>query len=106
MLRYGFSLDPENPFSQLSRDRMPQIEFMDGHLVLRFRRKPGISDLDYQIQYSTDLVDWKTGAAYVENISRSLAPDDPSAVIYRSKAPMNQVPAASMRVVLTKPDNQ
>lgn len=106
LLRYGFSLDPENPFSSASRSRMPRIEFLDGHLVMRFRRKPGISDLNYQVQYTTNLKDWKTGTDYVEDISTLLAPDDPSAVIYRSKSRIADVPAASMRVVITKPENQ
>jgi hypothetical protein len=105
LLRYGFSLDPVNPTSSLAAQRMPKVEFINDYLTLRFRRNPAISDLVYQVQYSTDLVHWNQGPEFVEEITHQVAPTDPGAAVFRAKAPASANPRAAMRVVITKPEN-
>jgi hypothetical protein len=77
----------------------------NGHLVLRFRRKPGIADLQYGVEYSNDLRQWSGGSEAVEDITWQVAPNDAGAAVYRAKRLISQDAAAFMRVRLILPDS-
>lgn len=101
LMRYAFGMSPTGQPTPSDRARLPGAESDDGFLTLSFKRKPGISDLDYEVQYSTDLVEWKTGSEFVEDITSSIAPDEPGRSVFRARQPMSASRAASMRVKLS-----
>jgi hypothetical protein len=83
---------------------MPKSAAANDRLTLSFRRKPGVTDLRYQVEYSTDLVNWSTGPTVVEDITSQVAPNDPAAAIFRAKRPISEVDKAAMRVRLVMPE--
>jgi hypothetical protein len=100
LLRYGFAVDPRHPFAPASLNRMPKVSIEDGHLTLRFRRKPGITDLGYHVQLSNNLSDWLSGPNVVEDITSQVAPNDPGAAVFRAKQPVKPGSSSTMRVDL------
>jgi hypothetical protein len=103
--RYGFSVDPQRPTAPETMARLPRTSLENGHLVLRFRRKPGVADLQYHVEYSNDLRQWSSGPEAVEEITSQVAPNDPGAAVFRATPPMSRDAAAFMRVRLTLPDS-
>lgn len=99
LLHYGFGLGTQpNDHSMFAR--LPKATVEDGYLTLRFRKKPGVSDMAYQVQYSNNFTDWQDGPDAIEDITSQVAPNDPGAAVFRSKTPMSAEKAASMRVKL------
>lgn len=96
--QYAFSGPDGSPASMRGRSPVPALE--DGHLVLRFRTKPGVTDLDYVVEYSRDFQTWTSGNSAVENITGSVAPDDPGAAVFRAREPMSASRVGAMRVRL------
>ena len=96
--RYAFAGPDGSALSMRQRSPSPAME--NGHLVLRFRKRPGISDLDYVVEYSRDFQTWTSGDAAVENITSSVAPDDPGAAVFRAREPMSASRTGAMRVRL------
>ncbi|MCW1883828.1 type I secretion C-terminal target domain-containing protein [Luteolibacter flavescens] len=99
LLHYGFSQTTQ-PGDNSMFARMPKASVENGHLTLRFRKKPGVSDMAYQVQYSTNLGEWQTGSDVIEDITSQVAPNDPGAAVFRSKKPMSAEKVAAMRVKL------
>ncbi|MEK7952869.1 Calx-beta domain-containing protein [Luteolibacter soli] len=104
LLRYGFSQGTA-PSDNSMFARMPKATVEDGYLTLRFRKKPGVSDMNYQVQYSSNLTQWQSGSDVVEDITSQVAPNDPGAAVFRSKTPMSAAKVASMRVNLLLENN-
>jgi len=104
LLRYGFS-QGSLPSDGSMFARMPKATVENGYLTLRFRKKPGVSDINYQVQYSCNLTNWQTGPDVVEDITSQVAPNDPGAAVFRSKKPMSAEKVASMRVNLLLENN-
>ena len=104
LTRYGFSMDPQRPSAPESLARLPRTSLENGYLVLRFRRKPGITDLQYGVEYSNDLRHWSGGNDVVEDITLQVSPNDVGAAVFRAIHPMSRDAAAYMRVRLTLPD--
>ncbi|MCH7226907.1 cadherin-like domain-containing protein [Haloferula sp. A504] len=100
LMRYGFAVDPFNPNAADTRLRLPKAELGGDHLMLSFRRKPGVTDLRYQVEYTNDLVTWNTGPEFVEEITHEFSPDDPETAVFRAKRPMSEAKTAAMRVRL------
>ncbi len=104
LARYGFSLDPQRPWGPASLARMPRAVTQNGHLMLHFRRKPGVTDLQYQVEYSNDFLNWTSGPAVVEDITAQAAPNDPGAAVFRATRPISAADKAAMRVRLVLPE--
>ncbi|BCX47600.1 hypothetical protein HAHE_15080 [Haloferula helveola] len=98
--RYAFALDPLLANDPAALARMPKPELSDDHLTISFRRKPGISDYRYEVEYTNDFVTWNTGPDFVEDITAQAAPDDAGAAVYRAKRPISDAERAMMRVRL------
>jgi hypothetical protein len=104
LARYAFSLDPQRPWGPASLARMPRAVTQNGHLMLHFRRKPGLTDLQYQVEYTDDFLNWTSGPAVVEDITAQAAPNDPGAAVFRAKRPISEADKAAMRVRLVLPE--
>ncbi|WP_035610767.1 cadherin-like domain-containing protein [Haloferula sp. BvORR071] len=103
LLNYGFAIDPNRPRDAASLARLPKYTTADDRLTLSFRRKPGITDARYQVEYSNDLVNWSSGPAVVEDITPQVSPNDPAAAVFRAKRPISEATKAAMRVRLVMP---
>ncbi len=102
--RYAFSMDAANPYGPASAARLPRAVMQGDYLTLHFRRKPGVTDLQYQVEYTNDFSNWSSGSAVVEDITSQVAPNDPGAAVFRAKRPMSAAAKAAMRVRLVIPD--
>lgn len=100
LIHYGFSLGTTAAIHPSMFARLPKASIENGYLTLRFRKKPGVSDMNYQVQYSNNLNQWQTGPEAVEDITSQAAPNDPGAAVFRSKTPMSAQKVAAMRVKL------
>lgn len=99
LLQYGFNTGTQ-PNDPSVFARQPKATLENGYLTLRFRKKPGVSDMNYLVQYSTDLTGWHSGPDAIEDITAQAAPNDPGAAVFRSKTPMSAERVAAMRVKL------
>lgn len=106
LLNYGFSVNQGNPSDIANLVRLPKATTTGDRLTLSFRRKPGISDARYQVEYSTDLVNWNKGPAFVEDITPQVAPNDPAAAVFRATRPVSEANKAAMRVRLVMPGEE
>jgi hypothetical protein len=103
LMRYGFAVDPLRPYDAASLVRMPKAATAGDRLTVSFRRKLGITDVRYQVEYSNDLVHWSSGPAVVEDITPQVAPNDPAAAVFRATRPISEANKAAMRVRLVAP---
>lgn len=106
LLNYGFAVNAARPADPASMARLPKPSISGDRLLLSFRRKPGISDARYQVEYSNDLVNWTKGPGVVEDISSQVSPNDPAAAVYRAVRPISQINRASMRVRVLMPGEE
>lgn len=102
-MRYAFALNPLLPVDPAAMSRMPKPQRNGDHLMISFRRKPAISDYQYVVEYSEDLVNWSTGAGVVQDISGEMAPDDPGAAYFQATRSMSESSQGAMRVRITEP---
>jgi hypothetical protein len=103
LVNYGFAVNPARPTDIATMLRMPKASAANDRLTITFRRKPGISDARYQVEYSNDLVNWSTGPAVVEDITPQVSPNDPAAAVFRATRPISQATRAAMRVRVLMP---
>lgn len=100
LMSYAFSSSPLDKTDPALSSRAPKASMENGYLTLRFRKKPGITDMDYRVEYSSDLTNWLTGPSVVEDISFQVAPTDPAAAVYRAKLPISSQKSGMLRVKL------
>ena len=100
LYRYAFGLNPQNPWSSPG---VPSYRILDGHLTVSFRRPLSVSDLDYVVEISDDLLHWRSSGADVESFSPALNTNDVETLWFRSKDPITQSPYQFMRVRVATP---
>jgi hypothetical protein len=101
LLRYGFGLNPAAPQINAAA-LLPQPELLDGHLALRFHRTPAATDLEYRVEISEDMRNWREAGPEVEDLTFTQTPGDPSAALYRVTQPAAQSPVRYLRVRLVR----
>jgi hypothetical protein len=98
LARYAFGLNASNP---VVTNGLPRYEFINNHLSVTFRRPLTVTDLDYVVQVSDDLVNWSSLLNDVEPFTLpTTSSNDVESVSFRSKAPVAGTPKQFMRVVL------
>jgi hypothetical protein len=100
LYRYAFGLNPQSPWSSPG---VPAYRILDGHLTVSFRRPLAVSDLDYVVEVSDDLLRWRSSGVDVESFSPAPNTNDIEMVWFRSKDPINQSPWRFMRVRVATP---
>ncbi len=98
--RYAFGLNPQTPSASLG---IPAYRILDGHLSVSFRRPMAVSDVEYVVEVSDDLVQWRSSGYDVEAFYPSSSTNDLETVWFRSKNPVSQTPWQFMRVRLVTP---
>ncbi|MDB6030529.1 MAG: Hemolysin-type calcium-binding region [Verrucomicrobiales bacterium] len=100
LYRYAFGLNPQTPSTSFG---IPAYRILDGHLSVSFRRPMAISDLDYVVEVSDDLIQWRSSGEAVEAFLPSNNPNDLETVWFRSRNPVSQMPWQFMRVRVVTP---
>lgn len=100
LLRYAFSLNAADPLA--TAGLLPRPELLDGHLALRFQRRPAAQDLEYRLETSDDMRTWRDAGPEVEDLSLSQVPGDPASALYRVTQPAVQSPLRFLRVRIVK----
>lgn len=90
ILRYAFGLDPQNPDPESGA---PQIQLINGTFGITFRKPASVTDLNYLVMASEDLVTWSVSG--LEQVPTGL--DDAEMVYYRSTQPLS---AAARQFIL------
>ena len=89
-LEYAFNGDPLVPSTDILPDGGIQSINVGGNLddyfVVVVSRRAGTSDLEFIVEFSTDLASWSGGAVLVSSTPN---PDGSIADVYRSPAPIS-----------------
>ena len=96
--RYAFGLSATNP---VVTNGIPFYQILNDHLSVTFRRPLAVTDLDYIVQVSDDLVNWSSLANDLEPFTPPNAnTNDVESISFRSKAAVTGTPKQFMRVLL------
>lgn len=96
--RYAFGLNATNP---VVTNGLPLYQILNGHLCVTFRRPLAVTDFDYIVQVSDDLVHWSALSNDVESFTPPNAnTNDVESVSFRGKATITGRPKQFMRVQL------
>jgi len=68
LLEYAFNLEPKSFDSTRGFSGRLELDPNGEHLVVTFKRRKAPTDLLYQVQVTSDLVDWQTGAGVVQEL--------------------------------------
>jgi hypothetical protein len=95
VFRYAYGL---NPMAPNDPSRFPAPLLADGYLALSFKRPPAITDINYLVEISDDLVNWRATSADVQQFFPPASSNDVETVFFRSLSTVNQKPSQFMRV--------
>jgi hypothetical protein len=95
LYRYAFGLDAHAPQNSPGR---PVFQVRDGHLTVAFRRPASISDVQYAVDVSEDLVSWHSGENDWEQFVAPEYAGDVEMVCYRARNSGATTPKLFMRV--------
>ncbi len=76
--RYAFGLDPQQP----DPDGLPRLFRQDGKVGVTFRKPVGITDVQYRVMATADLLDWNAQPLSVAPMAAPAGSDDPAQVYY------------------------
>ena len=99
LMKYALFMDPRK---HLEPGRIPVISQVDGRLRLSNSGRTGAEDIDCQVEVSSDLAHWRSGASHVYEIYRYSSRPDVDDVIVES-VPEEDVSATFMRLQVVKP---
>jgi len=95
LYRYAYGLNPTNP----SSSGLPYYRFVNGHLAVTFRQPVDVTDMDYVVQVSYDLLNWSS----LSNQLQAFVPTDVAtnieSVSFLDTASVTNTPNQYMRVV-------
>ena len=95
IFRYAFGLDPKTP--QRSPGG-PEFRMRDGRMTVVFRRPAALTDVQYRVEVSEDLVTWHEGAGYAEEFIAPEYVGQPEMAGYRASKSAVEAPRQFMRV--------
>jgi hypothetical protein len=79
LFRYAFGLNAQNPQSSNGR---PLFQIIDGHLCVSYREPASVTDINYSVEVSDDLITW--AGSRVEPTTISTFTNDAEMVSWRS----------------------
>lgn len=95
--RYAFGLNPTAPQNSAG---VPSFKVRDDHLTVVFRKPVAVTDVQYAVEVSPDLVTWQAGTNYWETFTAPEFASDPQMMGYRARQTMTEMPRLFMRVRL------
>ncbi len=97
LFRYAFGLNPQNPQSSKG---LPAGQVVGGRLTVSFQQPVAVSDIDYIVEVSNDMQNWRSTAADVEQYFPATGTNDLQTVYWRSTSPVSGSPKQFIRVRL------
>jgi hypothetical protein len=98
LYRYAFGLNPTNP----ATSGLPYYRILNGHLVVTFRQPVEVTDMNYIVQVSDDMLTWSS----LSNALQVCTPKDISSatnvesISYQTTAAVTNAPKQFMRVIV------
>ncbi len=93
--RYAFGLDPSAPQTSPGR---PLFQIRDGHLTVQFRCPASLTDVQYAVEVSEDLVTWHAGDSYVKPFAVPELANQPETAAYRVERSIGEAQTMFMRI--------
>ena len=100
--RYAFGLDPSQSRLGSKASGLPQTRLVDGHLTLSFHREFAATDLDYVVEVSSNLSQWRTGPEFLEEVLTDSGSHDREHAVFRARKPVSENPDLFLRVRVTR----
>lgn len=98
LVEYSLGSSPVSPDSLDSKIVLPRARIRDGHLTVEFKRQGAASDLEYLVEVSGDLVNWKSGSLHVREITAVELSNRPEMACYEDVTPCTTSAARYIRV--------
>jgi hypothetical protein len=98
LVEYGFSLNPTQADGPETNSVLPRARMRDGHLTVEFQKLIAATDLEYIVEVSDDLVNWRAGSQYVEEVAVPEWAGTPERVCFRDRTPSASAPHRYLRV--------
>src|SRR5581483_4000694 len=89
LFRYAFGLNQQNPQSSKG---LPGGRGVGGRLTVSFQQPVAVSDIDYIVEVSNDMQNWRSTAADVEQYFPATGTNDLQTVYWRSTSPVSGSP--------------
>ena len=86
LLKYAFGLDPTQANATAG---LPRVGTANGSLAITFIQRTDISDIDYIVEVSSDLVNWTSGPAATQQVSATTLDATRNTVTIRDLTPMS-----------------
>jgi hypothetical protein len=99
ILEYAFELDPRADSSGQT-ERLPRQQVLAGRFGIQFHRRLASTDLNYQVEYSQDLTQWRSDADTLEEVAQPGASAGQSCVCARATTADGSVLFLRVRVAL------
>jgi hypothetical protein len=93
LMEYALGLEPRQP----DQTGLPFAKIMDDYFTLTYNRRKGATDLSLVVEVSDDLLIWRTGAPYVEEL-QIVDGEEAEMVTVRSRLPVSQTTQRFMRL--------
>ena len=98
LYRYAFGLNPTNPSAA---GGLPFYRIINGHLAVTFRQPLAVTDMNYVVQVSDDMVNWSSLSNDLEAFTPTdVNTNDAELDSFRGKATVVTKPKQFMRVVV------
>lgn len=98
LLEYAFGLDPKTVDFREECSGWPRFDVRDLHLAVQFRQIHGVSDIEYTVEVSDDLIDWQSGTQYVKEVFPSVNEGETRVVGFRDRLSLSNCEKRFMRV--------
>ena len=95
ILLYAFGAQPSEP---VTRELMPELKIVDGHLGIEFTRLPAARDVRYLVEIADTMGEWSAASSKVEDISHTLSSNDVRRALFRMTDPMTTSGHGFLRV--------
>ncbi len=95
IFHYAFGLNAQNPKASPG---WPTLMVKDHHLGLAFRQPVAVTDVQYVVEVSNDLVNWSADAGELEQFFPAEYSSQPETVCYRLKQTVTDAPKQFLRV--------
>jgi len=95
IFRYAYGL---NPLAPQNSTRIPGYQLLSDHLSVSFKRPPAITDLDYVVEVSDDLVNWRSTTNDLEQYFPVASTNDFETAFFRSTSSVVGTKKQFMRV--------
>ncbi len=99
LLEYAFDLDPRSDSSGQT-DHLPLEQLVAGRFGVQFHKRNAATDLNYQVEYSEDLMQWRSDAAVLEEVAQDGASAGQTCICARSTTAEKSMLFLRVRVTL------